>query len=87
MRVRVNHRARPGPDCFSSSLLRFRGRTRVEIAIGVAPVQIEAELQEIVYFCGTFAGARLRDKARLSGVISCTRLYGGNSGFGELLHR
>jgi hypothetical protein len=41
--LRVNHRPCAGPDCFfSSSLLRFKGRIRVEIAVGVRPVQIEA---------------------------------------------
>jgi hypothetical protein len=37
---------------------------------------------------GIFAGGMTpRQGFRLSGVISCTRLNGGNSGFGELLHR
>jgi hypothetical protein len=40
--LRVNHKPCPGPGCFSSSLLRFKRRTRVEIAIGIRPLQIEA---------------------------------------------
>jgi hypothetical protein len=54
--LRVNHRLCPGPDCFSTSLLRFKGRTLVKIAIGVGPVQIEGVTPKDRLFWGTVAG-------------------------------
>ncbi len=48
--LRVNHRPCPGADCFSSSLFRFKGRTRVEIAIGSGPSRLRPQLQKIAYF-------------------------------------
>jgi hypothetical protein len=38
-------------------------------------------------FSDSLPGYDSATSLRLSGVISCTRLNGGNSGFGELLHR
>jgi hypothetical protein len=87
--LRVNHRPCPGPDCFSTSLLGFKGRPLVKIPIGVRPVQNRGRNSKRSLILGN----RCRDMTprqgftRLSGVISCARLCGGNSGFGELLHR